>query len=681
MKREAAADKLLLLGIDGLDPRLTKKYMEMGLMPNMKAFVERGAGREDMVMLGGHPTVTPPMWTTLACGCYVNVHGITGFYRKSPVSPAHVTYNLDSRNCEAEQLWNVFAEAGKKTLVFHWPGSSWPPTSDNPNLMVIDGCGPNNINAAVAQVEMEFLVKASVETQSISYKQPTDLGLKAVCVVEGMEEAIASETGGPAQADNSRNLGDNRYADMAFYIDTPEKQATCYADHKVDESHSPIKDAVGWVNAPEGAKEFTMLLSKGMVRRPALILRNEEGNYDRVALYKNKKEAEPFAVLELGKYTRCIFDEAIVGDKKYPQVYRDMKLLRLDPEATSLIIWVSPATDSTNDSVWHPKRLFKEVVENVGYTVPTCNMGDQNAMFITECMLENWDMNLEWQSAAIHHLIEKENLDIVFSHFHNIDLEEHMFIRNCAERSFNRNPVEVAEGWLRDVYIQTDRYIGKFLHFLDEGWTMIIFSDHAQVASKHSIPMLLDAGGTTIPLMEQMGYLTPIRDENGNVTGIDWSKTKAVIQREGHLYINLKGRDPEGIVEPEDKYELEEQIMTDLYKLTSPETGHRIVALALRNKDAVLLGQGGPHAGDIMVWHAEGYNYDHEDCLSTTLGECDTSVSPFFYAAGKGIKEGFTTSRIIREIDFAPTVAVLGGVRMPANCEGAPVYQILAEEY
>ena len=95
----------------------------------------------------------------------------------------------------------------------------------------------------------------------------------------------------------------------------------------------------------------------------------------------------------------------------------------------------------------------------------------------------------------------------------------------------------------------------------------------------------------------------------------------------------------------------------------------------------LLLGQGGPDAGDIIAWHAEGYNFDHADCISTTLGENDTSVSPIFIAAGKGLKEGFRTDRIIRQIDFAATVAVLGGVRMPAQCEGAPVYQILADEY
>ena len=122
LKREAAADKILLLGVDGLDPRLTRKYVDMGIMPNVKKYIERGACREDLVMLGGHPTVTPPMWTTLATGCYANVHGITGFYRCG--SDIDLTdYNLDSRNCKAEPLWNAFAEAGKKTLVWHWPGS------------------------------------------------------------------------------------------------------------------------------------------------------------------------------------------------------------------------------------------------------------------------------------------------------------------------------------------------------------------------------------------------------------------------------------------------------------------------------------------------------------------------------------------------------------------------------
>ena len=90
-----------------------------------------------------------------------------------------------------------------------------------------------------------------------------------------------------------------------------------------------------------------------------------------------------------------------------------------------------------------------------------------------------------------------------------------------------------------------------------------------------------------------------------------------------------------------------------------------------------MVGMDGPECGDLIYWLAEGPNRVHGDSLSTYYGLFDSSVSPIFVAAGKGIKEGFTTERVIRSIDVTPTVAALLGMRMPAQAEGAPVYQIL----
>lgn len=118
------AQKVFVIGLDGMDPSLTKKFMDAGLMPNVKKLVAKGACREDLVLLGGQPTVTPPMWTTLATGANPGTHGITCFWNQDPENLDAIVYNLDSRMCHAEQLWNVTAEAGLKTLVWHWPGSS-----------------------------------------------------------------------------------------------------------------------------------------------------------------------------------------------------------------------------------------------------------------------------------------------------------------------------------------------------------------------------------------------------------------------------------------------------------------------------------------------------------------------------------------------------------------------------
>ncbi|MBR2009378.1 MAG: alkaline phosphatase family protein [Peptococcaceae bacterium] len=155
--------KVLVLGLDGMEPYTTKRMVEAGKMPNVKKLLEVGAAREDLELLGAMPTITPAQWTTLACGCYPNLHGVTDFWNQDPEELDGIIYGLDSRLCQAEQMWNVTAEAGKKTLVWQWPGSSWPPTSNSENLFVVDGTQPASVNYSIANIDIEKYVVASSE--------------------------------------------------------------------------------------------------------------------------------------------------------------------------------------------------------------------------------------------------------------------------------------------------------------------------------------------------------------------------------------------------------------------------------------------------------------------------------------------------------------------------------------
>ena len=74
--------KIMVIGLDGMDPDLTKRFVEEGKMPNVKKMIERGAQRTDLHLLGAMPTITPAQWTTLACGCYPESHGITDFWNQ-----------------------------------------------------------------------------------------------------------------------------------------------------------------------------------------------------------------------------------------------------------------------------------------------------------------------------------------------------------------------------------------------------------------------------------------------------------------------------------------------------------------------------------------------------------------------------------------------------------------------
>ena len=675
--REAISKKILVLGIDGMDPSLTCKFINEGKMPKTKEFAARGAQREDLILLGGQPTVTPPMWTSLATGCNPNVHGITCFARHSDLGLDYKEYNLDSTNCHAEQLWNVTAEAGLKTLVWHWPGSSWPPTSDSENLYVVDGSNPAGVNMSIATVDSEFILVASPEVVETTYRKKAATDERVPCVINHLESEKPKESSrfdkDPAERMKSK-------AERNLILSKQDGEGGL-SESPFDAVLSKLKPAEGWSFDTTDMNEFAILLSGGTIRRMALVQKDDSGAYNRVAIYKNKKSREPIAVLSNGVFESDIVDEAIREDVRY-ETNRNMRILEINEDGTYVRMWVSAAMNINCDTMFHPKSLYRTVVDNAGFAQPTSIMGGSNKVLIKDIMGAQWWKSAEWQADALNYLMENEGFEIVFSHFHNIDLQSHMTGKYLKDKGEGKMTEEEYWECYEDSYLQADYYIGRFTHFLDEGWTIFIVSDHGVVCPEHHPPFLGDPAGINIRVLEELGFTALKHDEDGNeLREIDWEHTRAVAQRGNHIYLNLKGREEHGIVDPADKYEVEEELMTALYGYHDKETGKRVVAMALRNKDAVLLGMGGPECGDIIYWTAEGYNYDHCDSLSTTVGYGGTSVSPIFIAAGTGLKEGFTTDRIIRLIDVAPTVAYLAGVRMPKQCEGAIAYQILESEF
>ena len=684
----AKASKVAVLGVDAMDPRLTRKYIDMGIMPNTKKILEAGAAREDLVLLGALPTVTPPQWTTLATGAYPSTHGITAFYRQGGDLDM-VNLNFDSTKCHAEQMWNVTAEAGKKTLVWHWPGSAWPPSSDSENLHVVDGTSPGGVNMSSAQVDGEFIVMASDKNETIEYRSGAMTDAKVPCVVTGLGDDKPKQKSGGMASLMQRKMEDG----FRLYIVNPNKDGQGGSNAiPADIAFSSIKPAEKWAaEIPADAKEFVVLLSGGLIRRPALILKGEDGKYDHIAIYKNKKQAEPMVVMKNREYVRDIVDDCMKGDDLI-KATRDMRVLEIAEDGSKVKMWVSASMNIEADMMWHPRALYKEIVDNVGYPSPCSTLGFGDFELIYDCMHQCWEHVADFQADSLNYLMENNDYEVIFSHFHAPDLQKHMFIRDLAKGTENTT-AEQYEFIMQEIYRQTDRYLGKFVHFLDKGWTLMVVSDHAQVCPKYGLRGLGDTG-CNIQIMEELGYtVREVNPETGKKKRrMDWTKTTAVANREMHIYLNIKGRNQhtvkdadgneviiDGLIDPADQYEWEEKIITDLYNIKDKETGKRIIAWALRNKDAIALGLGGPDSGDIIYCMAEGYEHDHDDSMATALGECDTSAGPIFLAAGPGIKKGVYTDRMIRQVDVAPTIASIMGLRMPAQCEGAPIYQIIED--
>lgn len=682
-------NKVIVLGIDGMDPKLCKRLLDDGKLPNIKKMLDKGAAREDLVMLGAQPTITPPMWTTLSTGAYPMTHGITCYWNTNGQEIGELLSNFDSAQLKAEQIWEVTARAGKKTLVWTWP-CSWPPIIDNENLHIVGGTAPMGPNAATAAIEDEQITYASEEYTEVQNRKKLDMKGGAGCIVttDMLDEEAADITKIlPDLGDEQEGLeGGTEFFNTKIStawtaFDHMEGEEAGETDKSIACFNSPIRTPKNWQQElPKDTREFYVITNNGLTRYPALLLKNEEGFYDQAEIYLNKQDEKPLVAMKAGEFVPMVETE-ILHDGRKVKSTRHFTILKIDPTGKNISISAGTALDIETDrkeKTWSPSALYQQVVDLAGhipYAVPT---GGGYPEMISHRSLPSWAVFQKWQAKALMGLIEQNGYEAVFTHNHSCDHIGHPCWRWAKTRAkYGYNDEVVYQSFLEEIYFQVDDYIGEFLPLLDKGWAIIVTSDHGLLCSEEDeLPLLGEGFVMNVGVLRDLGYTIMKKDENGSDTHeIDWSKTRAVAPRGNHIYINLKGRNPNGIVNIEDKYELERKIIDDLYNYRMD--GKRVVNIAMRNKDAAVLGLSGEESGDIIYFLEEGFNRLHGDALSTTEGYFNTSVSPIFFAAGVGLKKGVKTNRVIREVDVAPTVAAIMALDMPAQCEGAPVYQIL----
>ncbi len=176
-----------------------------------------------------------------------------------------------------------------------------------------------------------------------------------------------------------------------------------------------------------------------------------------------------------------------------------------------------------------------------------------------------------------------------------------------------------------------------------------------------------------------------LRDRLGSraaAADIDWSKTLAFTlptDLEGCIRINLRGREPQGIVEPGREYEvLCKSIAADLRALTNPANGKRAVRdVWIRNQ--VFPGGRQEYLPDVVVsWEDEA---PFEGLASPRAGEVTGSNpdrrtgthSPeaFLLTVGPGIAPGLGASA--RLVDVAPTALHLLGLKPGREMEGRAI--------
>ena len=222
-------------------------------------------------------------------------------------------------------------------------------------------------------------------------------------------------------------------------------------------------------------------------------------------------------------------------------------------------------TPSTQSEYTHPRSL-KDEVERVagGYLldVEDFRTDDKSAL------LERIYAKTRKHFAVARHLLTTKEWDFFMMVEMGVDRIHHGFwgFMDPTHRAYQKgNPFEHA---IRDYYRHIDREVGEILDLLPPETVVLVVSDHGAKR--------LDGGICFNEWLIQHGYLT-VKDYPGTPTPvdkvqIDWARTKAWGDGGyyGRLFLNVKGREPHGLVDPGDYESLRSELIEKIAAIRDP---------------------------------------------------------------------------------------------------------------
>ena len=623
-------NRLAILGFDAVVVPLLQKAIDEGHLPNFKKVFDGGTVAENALV--AFPTITPPNWTTLATGAKVGTHQVTDFWLlekgKTPDN-ANLFQVFDSGYARAQTIWEAADEAGKKAIVLNWP-SAWP--SRMKNGIMIGG-------AALTPHEIAFAKQSYA--MSLCGNQVLTTGLYPGAVRGRFEPAEDWE--------NVDEPGDDPL-EMEFPLAFPES---------------------------DGEPEPTTWY---------VLARQSSGDdYDTVTLSPSRDFKDAFCTLKVKEWSPKIWTKIKMKDGRERAVFFRVKLVELSPDAEEFRLWVTALVDPTQ--VVSPPGIMDRVVSPEGVPIPECGMREaQMGVIDADTFVENTIIYSQYLADVAKSLLRDGDWDVFCMHSHPPDFTYHL-LSTLMDPAANPDPVsrQVALDQHLRMYKGQDSELGQILEVLPEDTLVVLVSDHGATADGPTFDpfkALVPAGLAALHETPDPAKMTPTElfyfRKGVLPLKVDHAHSKALPAGTCYMYVHLKGKYPEGIVEPEDYEKVQQQIIDCLYTYVDPVSGKRPVALALAKQDARLLGLYGDNVPDVVYSLYPWFDGQHGLMLPTAKwGEW--SLQGLWVFNGPGVKKGQRLQRTVGIEDIVPTACYLTGLPFPKDMDGAVITQVMED--
>lgn len=341
------------------------------------------------------------------------------------------------------------------------------------------------------------------------------------------------------------------------------------------------------------------------------------------------------------------------------------------PEGFCIASFLTPGPDR---EFTYPVSLREEIQKVIGEYINDASTAKTDfRQMDKDVVLERIYRMDQQRFDLLRYFIKNKKCDFIFVVVMGIDRMSHLFYRYFDREHVRFTEHEKYAEALKNHYKFCDTQIGEILELLDQDTTAIVLSDHSVQRLDGRINLnewLIREGYMTI--RTRPAELTTLREAD-----VDWSKTKAwATGYTGQIYLNLKGRELKGVVDPGDYDKLLDELAAKMKEMTD-EKGEALDTVTFKRKE-IHPGEYSKFGPDLFIgfdqyrWNvSELLGYDSIYSYYTTKGPDDGGHGPygFFAMAGKGISATGEVSGITL-LDIAPTVLTLMGLDVPGDMEG-----------
>jgi len=569
IRSKSKIDKVVVLAIDGMDPGLLHLYMRQGRMPNAQRLIQQGSYSS---LKTSYPPQSPVAWSNFISGTNPGGHGIFDFIAR-----------------DSETLAPYLATA-----------KTYPPK----HTLEL-----GKFNLPLSSPKTELLRRGPT-----LWAQMQDAGYDSR-IVRAPVNFPPTETDAETLSGLTTPDLHGSYGVFSFFTNSPEWLTRDVPGGQINRvavrrnaAHCKLRGPVNSFSV-DGKKimiPFTVdidpnrPLARISIQNEEILLR--EGDWSEWVTLQ-------FPMIKYIAETSGICRFYL--KKAHPHLELYVTPLNIDPANPAMSI-------STPDD--YAEKLTREVGKYYTQGMPEDTAALSSGVFNDDDYRQQATMCVEENMKLFEHEFDRFDRGFFYCYFSALDLNSHAFWR-CIDKDHPLYTPELAKqhgDFLPWLYSRMDDAIGKALERADERTLLFTVSDHGFQSFRRQFNLnswLMDNGYATARNPRERGYSSFFQDT-------DWGGTKAYGLGINSLYLNIRGREPDGTVNAGDESEsLRDELIARLTAVRDPENGEPVITRVFKPEE-VFSGPYVKNAPDLIV----GYNKNYRASWDTILGSYPKDV-------------------------------------------------------